>query len=206
MDNRGQNESPHSIREDAYSVQSLARDVIELVTVLNVDKPHLLGHSLGGVIAQRAVSINPDFFRSLSLMCSGPQARPHPEFPLTVRNEFIGRTMAELWESYFHEDGNSTPLYEMRKKRWMASDLRSLLTHADELINFTSVVDVIAQSDIPSHVFYGEHDDAWPFEMQLEMAEKLKAEVHVIMNAGHCPNEDQPEITAHVIADFWDKN
>jgi pimeloyl-ACP methyl ester carboxylesterase len=53
-------------------------------------------------------------------------------------------------------------------------------------------------------VIYGDSDDRWPLEMQDQMAEELHAPVSVIKDAGHCPNEDQPEATAKVIADFWD--
>jgi pimeloyl-ACP methyl ester carboxylesterase len=35
------------------------------------------------------------------------------------------------------------------------------------------------------------------------MAAGLSAPVTVIKDAGHCPNEDQPEATAEVIAGFW---
>ena len=36
-----------------------------------------------------------------------------------------------------------------------------------------------------------------------QMASDLSAPVTVIKEAGHCPNEDQPEATAKAIADFW---
>lgn len=206
FDNRGQHESAHSDRSDAYSTNSIARDVIELVSTFNLERPHLFGHSLGGVIAQRAVAQAPQIFRSLTLMCSGPQARPNPPFPIMVRDIFTGMEMEDIWRQYLNKDLTSHPRYELMKKRWLASDIRSVLTHADELINFTSVLPEVAAAKIPSHVFYGERDDAWPFSMQLEMAEILGAKVDVIADAGHCPNEDQPYATAKVIADFWDKN
>ena len=36
------------------------------------------------------------------------------------------------------------------------------------------------------------------------MARDLDAPVTVIPDTGHCPNEDRPEDTAEVIAEFWD--
>ena len=61
-----------------------------------------------------------------------------------------------------------------------------------------------ARHGLPVHVVYGENDDAWPLAMQDQMARDLDAPVTVIPDAGHCPNEDRPEDTAAVIADFWD--
>jgi pimeloyl-ACP methyl ester carboxylesterase len=40
--------------------------------------------------------------------------------------------------------------------------------------------------------------------MQNQMALDLSAPITVIKNAGHCPNEDQPEKTDEFVADFWD--
>ena len=71
-------------------------------------------------------------------------------------------------------------------------------------MTFESVIPAIAATKVPVHVIYGEDDDAWPISMQDQMADDLSAPVTVIKNAGHCPNEDQPEKAAEVIADFWD--
>ncbi|MEO0011574.1 MAG: hypothetical protein RIQ39_1163, partial [Actinomycetota bacterium] len=72
------------------------------------------------------------------------------------------------------------------------------------LSTFTSVIPQVVATKIPSHVIYGESDDAWPLAMQDQMAKDLSAPVSVIKDAGHCPNEDQPESTVAAIADFWD--
>jgi len=77
------------------------------------------------------------------------------------------------------------------------------LKQAKDLSTFTSVISEVAATRIASHVIYGESDDAWPLAMQDQMAADLSAPVTVIKDAGHCPNEDQPEATAKVIADFW---
>lgn len=52
FDNRGQHESGHTQRVDGYSMRSLGQDVIELVNVFGLNKPHLMGHSFGGLISQ----------------------------------------------------------------------------------------------------------------------------------------------------------
>ena len=40
FDNRGQNESSHSIRPDGYSMPSLGRDVIDISHYFELEKPH----------------------------------------------------------------------------------------------------------------------------------------------------------------------
>lgn len=203
LDNRGQNDSPHSDRADAYSINSLARDLIELSEKLGLKNPHILGHSLGGMVAQRAVVQAPQLFASLTLMCSGPSANPRPRVEPMREQLASTSTMQEMWELYMDQSLREHPRYELMKRRWLRSDKRSVETHAHELMTFTSVVPEIAATKIPTHVIYGAQDDAWPFEMQDQMAADLSAPVTVIADAGHCPNEDQPEMTADKVARFW---
>lgn len=204
FDNRGQHQSAHSQRSDAYTASSIARDIIELASIIEMDKPHLFGHSLGGVIAQVCAADAPDIFASLTLMCSGPSAGPNPERLDFMLKNYPGHTMESAWNSFQSEGFIDHPRKDLMKSRWLVSDMRSVLTHAEILATFTSRTEEIAQSGLASHVIYGDRDDAWPFEMQHQMAADLSAPVTVISDAGHCPNEDQPAATAKVIADFWD--
>ena len=204
-DNRGQHESPHSQRDDAYSIASLARDAISLANHFGLQRPHLLGHSFGGLVAQRAAVIAPERWSSLTLFCSGPGAIPNvPDLAMTI--ELLPTmSMVEAWQQYRDADAQSDPTYELMKRRWAMSDPRSVITHAQHLIGEPSIIAEVRATGLPTYVVYGENDDAWPLAMQDAMAAELGAPVTVIANAGHCPNEDQPAVTAMVLADFWDR-
>jgi pimeloyl-ACP methyl ester carboxylesterase len=112
-DNRGAYQSAHSVRSDAYTIDSMARDVIELVEKLELDSPHLLGHSLGGVIAQRAAAASPTTFASLTLMCSGPSAMPSPNVPERVVEMVRGKNSQESWDSDVYEMQKDHPRFEL---------------------------------------------------------------------------------------------
>jgi pimeloyl-ACP methyl ester carboxylesterase len=43
----------------------------------------------------------------------------------------------------------------------------------------------------------------WPPATQIDMARRLTAQLEVINNAGHTPNEDQPQVTARKLLEFW---
>ncbi|MFO0554267.1 MAG: alpha/beta hydrolase [Polyangiaceae bacterium] len=58
------------------SVDARARFVLEFLDALEVSRPVLLGHSMGGVVAARAVSMRSDRFTGLGLV-SSPALRPH---------------------------------------------------------------------------------------------------------------------------------
>ena len=206
FDNRGQHESPHSAREDAYTIPSLARDAIGLAEHFGLERPHLLGHSFGGLVALRAVLEAPKFWSTLTMFCSGPGAIPDkPDLEETIRI-LPTLSMEEVWFTYRDSDAQQWKTYELLKRRWLASDRRSVLTHAQHLVSEPSRVPEVAATGIPAHVVYGQYDDAWPLAMQDAMAAQLHAPVSVIAGAGHCPNEDAPEYTAQVLADFWDQH
>lgn len=202
-DQRGIHESPHSRDHSTYSMDSYAQDAIEIARHFELTSPHLFGHSYGGAVAQRAVVAAPQLFASLTLLCSGPHARENPGFSVIVLEKLSGKTMQEGWDHFAAEMYLGHDREALMGKRWLANDPRSIIKQAEELHTFTSVISEVAATEIASHVIYGESDDAWPLAMQNQMARDLAAPVTVIKDAGHCPNEDQPESTAVAIADFW---
>ena len=205
FDNRGQHESPHSKREDAYTIKSLARDAIDLAQSLGMVKPHLLGHSFGGLVAQRAVLMAPNYWKSLTLMCSGPAG-------IGFREDFLSREtlmsipMEKIWDDHMDANDLGKPRYEMKKHRWKMSDPRSVATHRDHLEDEPTIVKEVHATGISAHVVYGENDDAWPLALQDQMAKDLNAQLDVIPGAGHCPNEDTPQLLSDVLVSFWNKN
>jgi len=54
----------------SLSVDQMARDALALLDALGVEKAHVVGHSLGGVVAQRLALIAPERMRSLALLCT----------------------------------------------------------------------------------------------------------------------------------------
>ncbi len=205
LDNRGQHESPHSKREDAYTIKSLAHDAIDLAQLLGMKNPHLLGHSFGGLVSQRAVLMAPNYWKSLTLMCSGPAA-------IGFREDFLSHEtlmsvpMEKIWDDHMDAMEIGKPAYGMKKKRWAMSDHRSVATHRQHLIDEPSIVKEVHATGISAHVVYGENDDAWPLPLQDQMAKDLEAQLDVIPGAGHCPNEDTPELLTDLLVKFWDKN
>ena len=205
LDNRGQHESPHSKRDDAYTIKSLARDAIDLAQSIGMKNPHLLGHSFGGLVSQRAVLMAPNYWKSLTLMCSGPAGIGFREEEPSHQT-LMSVPMEQIWDDHMSVNYVGKPMYEMKKKRWAMSDPRSVATHRDHLEDEPSIIKEVRATRIPAHVVYGENDDAWPLPLQDQMAKDLEAQLDVIPGAGHCPNEDTPELLTDVLVKFWDKN
>ena len=64
----------------------------------------------------------------------------------------------------------------------------------------------LSRTGIPVLVSHGANDDAWPIEMQREMAEQLGADYWVVANAGHSAHADRTHTSAQLLATFWDEH
>lgn len=204
FDNRGQHESSHASSDSEYAMSSLAADVIALTRHYEFKSPHLFGHSLGGLIAQQATVLEPTLWRSLTLFCSGPSGKPDwfndPQF-MNLNNE----TKLGIWQEILAPQHTENPKGELLQKRWLASDANSTLALHNHLRSFASKISEIAGFNIPAHVVYGDLDDVWPLDEQNEMARVLNAQITILEGYGHCPNEENPYLTAQALAAFWNK-
>jgi len=68
FDNRGIGRSKTS--DPVLTVEKMAADALELITAMGWESAHVVGHSLGGVIAQQLALDAPERVKSLSLLCT----------------------------------------------------------------------------------------------------------------------------------------
>jgi aminoacrylate hydrolase len=68
FDNRGIGASRG--HTDGLTVDVMARDALAVLDALGLHRAHVVGHSLGGVIAQRVALLRPERVLSLSLLCT----------------------------------------------------------------------------------------------------------------------------------------
>ena len=72
LDNRGHGRSEIPPEERAFNKERLARDAVELLDRLELDRAHFLGSSAGGYIAQQIAIHHPERAKSLALFGSTP--------------------------------------------------------------------------------------------------------------------------------------
>jgi aminoacrylate hydrolase len=68
FDNRGIGAS--TMLDDALSIEQMAADALSIMDAERIDRFHVVGHSMGGVIAQEVALLAPSRILSLSLLCT----------------------------------------------------------------------------------------------------------------------------------------
>ncbi|MFJ6568354.1 alpha/beta fold hydrolase [Streptomyces sp. NPDC091292] len=237
VDGRGQYESDGPRDDEApYTQEQLARDVLAqaaAVRVLDGDPHgtgnafaggpvHLLGHSLGGLIARAAVLLDASPFRSLTLMASGPaQISPsQQERVKLLRDALAVMDMDQVWAAIQSmeppppEDTSSGAATQGLdeglddaddlRRRWLRTSPAQLIATGRQLCVEPDRVGELAALPLPKHVISGERDDTWPLPLLDDMAGRLGARRTVVRGAEHSPNTDRPQETAAAVAAFWD--
>jgi pimeloyl-ACP methyl ester carboxylesterase len=201
-DQRGHGDSDQPASEDDYGVGIFADDQLALADALGWDRFALLGHSMGGAVAQEIALRVPDRVGSLVLLCTTPTRlaidRGSVEAAIhVVRKDGIARLLALMAER------DADPLGSAAYERAVARDpdygergarntLRcSPAMYARVLGDLVSAPDrsaELAGLRLPVLVAVGE-EDAVMLEPSRAMAACIPgAELAVIPDAGHSPN------------------
>mgnify|MGYP003586616479 CR=1 FL=1 len=212
-DQVGQYQSPTDADEARFTIDALASDVIALSRAIwpTGPRPHLVGHSLGGLVSRLAVLTSPVDFASLTLLASGPHAVPeHQRPPLELLQKILPETDLEMvWQAKKALDESKglpeppVPMREFLHVRWVASSPHGLRAKAGILLTEADRVDELAAVDLPTLVMFGSDDDVWSPDTQLAMAGRLGAATVSVPGVGHSPASEAPEHTARALLAFW---
>ncbi|MFJ3837821.1 alpha/beta fold hydrolase [Streptomyces sp. NPDC054904] len=213
VDGRGQYETPGPRDEAAYGLEELARDVLAQAAALGGGPLHLVGHSLGGLIARAAVLRDAAPFASLTLMSSGPGAITEVQRArtklLVAGLEALRDDMPALWAAMRAQDPpdavpDGPAMTEFLRERWLATVPEQLITTGRVLIGEPDRVAELAEVPLPKLVLSGKVDYAWPVPLMDEMAVRLSAARVIVEDAEHSPNAENPQVTAGALASFWE--
>ena len=212
IDQRGQYESPGPDEPAAYAVEALAADLLALLDALDAGPVHLVGHSFGGLVSRSAVLKRPDAVRSLTLMCSGPEALTGPRVELLplmapVLEQGGMPALVDAVEALGADDPRNLALTpevrEFLRVRMLASSPAGLLGMAAGLTGEPDRVAELRATGLPTLVLHGAADDAWSPAVQADMAERLGARYVVVPDALHSPAVENPGPTAAAMNDFF---
>jgi pimeloyl-ACP methyl ester carboxylesterase len=211
IDLPGQFESPGPGEPAGYTPDALAAVVREIAAVLG-PRPHLVGHSFGGLVARAAVIADPSAFADLVLMSSGPSAlvgarRARIELlaPVLEAAGLAGVYAAMQAAEAAAPDYAPPPaeLAQFLERRFLTSSPVMLQGMADALRSEPDRVAELRRTGIRCLVVHGAADDAWLPGAQAEMARRLGADYTVLDAAAHSPAVEDPPATAEALLRFW---
>lgn len=189
----------------------LAADVEAVIDDKELQHPILVGHSMGGMIAQTLLRRRPDGYRAAVLVGTSPAfGNPEGDFQKKFVAERLaplqsGKTMPQLASEIV--DGMMGPQPDIQG-RALAIELMGAtpeltyvaavrcLVHFDERANLGNI-------RCPVLCLVGEHDRNAPPAMMQRMAAKIPgAQFICLPGVGHLPNLEAPQAFDRAVLDF----
>jgi pimeloyl-ACP methyl ester carboxylesterase len=214
-DLRGHGASHQPPGEDAYSLALFAGEVEALVDTLGWERFALLGHSMGGMIAQALAIDVPERITRLVLMDThhGPIEGLDPEVVAigmdVLRTQGLP-TFLELLDSMPAERAPSDERVRATRPGYVEWNERKLRTSspamyaamATELVNRPDRLAEVAAVAVPTRVVVGAEDTAFVAAAH-RLADAIEgADLVVIPDAAHSPQFENPDAWWEAVSTF----
>lgn len=210
VDLPGHGESPVPIRPDGYSMRSTAEQLERLFRRLDLDRPHVVGNSLGGVISLELA--HRGAVRSATVL-SPAGFCPATHLPALAANLLFLKVGSHLPEAVHRR---------LATHEWFRRlAFRSLFTHPENLSAESAVGDTLnlrrakgfwphfvrgpflrftKEVTVPTTVAWGDTDRILlPSEAKVAR-DRLPHATHVTLpDSGHCPQTDHPQLVVDVV-------
>ena len=191
-----------------YSIPLFASDTAELVRALGIAPAHVVGISMGGMIAFQLAVSRPDLVKSMVIVNSGPELilrtfgeRLQALQRLLVPRLLGMRKMAELLSKRLFPKPEQAELRQMFVEHWAENDVRSY-SHATRALFGWSVTDHLSTIECPTLVIAADHDYTPVALKEAAVAKMPQAELVVIEDSRHATPVEQPERLNQVLTAF----
>jgi proline iminopeptidase len=207
LDHRGNGRSD-SGASDHWNLATWADDVRAFCDVLEIDRPIVLGHSFGGIVATFYATRYPD--HPAKLILASTSVQPIGERSYSMFESLGGRTARAAAVDFWTNPGKDTakkynelclPLYSQRRlpDGFYSRAIRNpemLLVFIEHELAAAGIRERLGQVMCPTLVLAGEKDPITPIEDAQEIVAALPpglVQFERFRNAGHHLFWDQPE-------------
>jgi pimeloyl-ACP methyl ester carboxylesterase len=204
IDHRGWGESDSPA--EGYGLVDLAADAEGVIAALGLQRYVLVGHSMGGKVAQLMASRQPIGLAGLILVAPSP---PSPMVMPAQAREMLAGAYAtrETVQAAIDTILTAGPLSAEDREQVIEDSLRGAPPAKVAWPKFTSLEDIAAEVggiDVPTLVIAGALDRVDPpVRLRTEMLPRIpQAVLRVLPNTGHLSMLESPAAVATLIADF----
>lgn len=215
FDNRGVGQSDKPA--GPYTAQMLAADTVDLLNALNTEKAIIMGHSMGGFIAQALALDFPQRLEKL-ILCSTNFGGPH-HIPVTpeamkvladVSSDALTRFKNGLVVSTAPGWAESNPEMIQSWVEWRVKNpIEPTPYQAQLAIGLSLLSEAAAFEDklsrilIPTLILFGAHDKVVPPGNADLLAEKIaNSKVVIFPDAGHFFPMEIPQVASEAVIQF----
>lgn len=191
-----------------YSVQLFADDTAELIRSLGIAPAHVVGISMGGMIAFQLAVDAPELVRSLVIVNSAPELifhsiRDRLQFSqrlLIVR--MLGmRQMGAVLSARLFPKPDHQELRRTLVERWAQNDKRAYLDSLRALVGW-SVSEGLGDIETPTLVIAADEDYTPVSAKEAYVWKMPHSELVVITDSRHATPAEQPEAFNSTVAEF----
>ena len=194
-----------------YSMRLFAADLAGLLEMIDAAPAHIVGLSLGGMVAFELAVNHPQLVRSLVIVNSAPAVVPRTltqKWQFKKREwivRFLGmRRMGRVLADRLLPDAQQKALHDGFVERWSANQPRAYLSALRAIVGW-SVFDRIDTIDRPVLVVSADQDYTSPDQKRAWMQRLPNAHLEVIANSRHMTPLDQPAAFNHALDAFLDQ-
>lgn len=217
-DQRGHGASTRTGRASDYRIDELVADAVAVVEAIDAGPVHLLGHSLGGVVALRLALERPDLVRSLVPADTGAApagdgaaaARVVGHLPDRLLVPVLGTVVAVAARVLARRSSRPGGVDVAERAAAFRVDLRDVDRAAFrmlgiELGTYPSMVGDLGRIVVPTTVIVGEDDGRLRASADV-MAERITgAHLEVLPGAGHGAMDDAPDAWVAAVCSHLDR-
>ena len=191
-----------------YAMPMFSADTAALMKALYIESAHLVGISMGGMIAFQLAVDRPELIKSMVIANAAPELmiRSLKERMVVVQREFIirligMRKMGQVLGERLFPKAEHDGLRAIFVERWAENDSQAYLASMRSLVNW-SVMEHIQDIEIPTLVIAADQDYAWIGEKEIFVAKMKNAKLVVIEDSRHATPAERPEEFNLAVMDF----
>lgn len=197
--------------KEPYTVKQFASDTAQLCRALSVQSVHVVGHSLGGMVAFQLALDFPDLVKTMTIVNSAPMVtfpRFIDSFKFFLRSVnvklFGMRPLSIGLSKILFPKPEQVDLRELFVQRWCENDPVAYL-HALHAFKGWTVLNRLSELQCPTLIVTADHDYT-PVSLKEYYAKFIaKSELVVIKDSRHITIVDQAEAFNQVLLKFLQK-